>query len=92
MIKERGWSNRKIAVELGIHRETVARYIKLCRPEAKPATNAPTGSEDIEQVALPPRLEVASNLAVRFGVRHRPLQRDKLQTEITINVNHTFFM
>ena len=28
-LKDRGWSNRRIERELGIHRETVARYLKL---------------------------------------------------------------
>ncbi|MGH6751515.1 MAG: IS21 family transposase [Bradyrhizobium sp.] len=38
-----GWSARKIARELGIHRETVGRYLRLAEPEAKPAT-VPAGS------------------------------------------------
>lgn len=39
-----GWSQRRIANELGINRETVARYLRLAELTAKPA-NAPTGSE-----------------------------------------------
>jgi hypothetical protein len=39
-----GWSQRRIARELGIHRETVGRYVGSGASEAKPATNAPTGS------------------------------------------------
>jgi IS30 family transposase len=40
---ERGWSYRRIAREVGIHRETVARYDRLRRQEvaAKPAIPAP---------------------------------------------------
>jgi transposase len=38
-LKAQGWSNRKIARELGIHRTTVAEYL-----EPKP-TKVPTGSE-----------------------------------------------
>ena len=45
MLKERGWSQRRIARELGIDRETVARYVHLHNTESNPATNAPTGSE-----------------------------------------------
>jgi hypothetical protein len=37
-----GWSNRRIARELGINRETVGKYLLLARP--KPAISTP-GSE-----------------------------------------------
>jgi hypothetical protein len=37
-----GWSNRRIARELGINRETVGKYLLLARPE--PAISTP-GSE-----------------------------------------------
>ncbi len=37
-----GWSRRRIARELGIHRETVGRYVGL---GPKPASKAPTDSE-----------------------------------------------
>ena len=41
---EQGWSQRRIARELGIHRETVARYDRIRRnPDSKPA-NATLGS------------------------------------------------
>ena len=43
----RGWSQRRIARELGIDRETVARQLKLAGSEAKPA-NAPIGSEQAQ--------------------------------------------
>jgi len=43
-LRERGWSLRRIARELGIHRETVARYVRQHQlVTSKPAT-APTGS------------------------------------------------
>jgi hypothetical protein len=41
-LHQRRWSQRRIADELGIHRETVARYLGLA-DEAKPAI-APTGT------------------------------------------------
>ena len=44
-LQQRGWSQRRIARELGINRETVARYVSLPGAGPKPATNAPTGSE-----------------------------------------------
>jgi hypothetical protein len=41
-LREKGWSRRAIARELGIDRETVGRYLRLA---AKPATEVPAGSE-----------------------------------------------
>jgi transposase len=52
-LKQRGWSQRRIARELGIDRETVARYVHLHQAEPKPATNAPTGSEDSKPANAP---------------------------------------
>ncbi len=40
----KGWSARKIARELGVHRETVSRYLQSVEPASKPAI-PPTGSE-----------------------------------------------
>lgn len=42
-LRERGWSFRRIARELGVHRETVARHVRLAR--SKPA-KAPLGNLD----------------------------------------------
>ncbi len=44
-LHRRGWSQRRIAAELGIHRETVARHLRLPEPSPKPA-NAPAGSDE----------------------------------------------
>jgi transposase len=52
-LKQRGWSNRRIARELGIDRETVARYVHLWQADPKPATNAPTGSEGVKPADAP---------------------------------------
>ena len=41
-LHQRGWSQRRIARELGVDRETVARHLGLARA-SKPA-NAPIGS------------------------------------------------
>jgi transposase len=41
----RGWSQRRIAEELGINRETVARQLSQAQNESKPAS-APTGSDE----------------------------------------------
>jgi transposase len=52
-LKQRGWSQRRIARELGIDRETVARYVHLRQAEPKPATNAPTGSQGSKPANAP---------------------------------------
>src|SRR3954447_7102403 len=44
-LHRRGWSQRRIADELGINRETVARHLRRADPPSKPA-NAPPGSEE----------------------------------------------
>ena len=53
-----GRSHRRIAEELGVHRETVARYVS--RAESA-ASEAPTGSEEPPDVSKPatsaPRVE-----------------------------------
>jgi len=42
VLSRRGWSHRRIARELGIHRETVARYLGLsqCEPARKARARA----------------------------------------------------
>jgi transposase len=42
-LHRRGWSQRRIADELGIHRETVARHLRQADTPSKPA-NAPPGA------------------------------------------------
>lgn len=51
-LRQRGWSVRRIARELGIHRETVARYLRRGQLRSKPA-NAPPGPEAAEAGAKP---------------------------------------
>jgi transposase len=43
------WSDRRIARELGIHRETVGRHIHLAEAASKPATEAPLGSDEARE-------------------------------------------
>jgi transposase len=45
-LKELGWSQRRIARELGVHPDTVSRYIHLSGQDSK-QVKAPTGSDDI---------------------------------------------
>ena len=51
----KGWSARKIARELGVHRETVGRYLQPVAPASKPAI-PPTGlaSSPDSNPAIPP--------------------------------------
>src|SRR5258708_22578806 len=51
-LQQRGWSQRRIARELGIARETVARYLRQPPAAPKPA-NAPTGSEGGDRDSKP---------------------------------------
>lgn len=63
-----GWSQRRIARELGIDRETVARYRRLARQaEAPKPAIPPAGSEPVEG---PNRANVPSGLEVRTGPSH----------------------
>jgi transposase len=51
-LHRRGWSQRRIADELGINRETVARHLRQTDPPSKPA-NAPPGSEAPDGASKP---------------------------------------
>ena len=55
-LADRGWSQRRIASELGINRETVGRYLRL----AKPAIST-TGVEEGE--ALKPAIPITGKQA-----------------------------
>ncbi|MCC7208902.1 MAG: IS21 family transposase [Anaerolineae bacterium] len=46
-LHQRGWSQRRIARELAIDRETVGRHIRLAQAAANPAS-APSGSGDVQ--------------------------------------------
>lgn len=43
-LHQNGWSSRRIARELGVHRDTVRRHLRLAKEPAKPA-KAPPGSD-----------------------------------------------
>ena len=51
-LHQRGWSQRRIARELGVHRETVARYLRQLLPAPKPAI-APIGSPGTDNDSKP---------------------------------------
>ena len=71
---EKGWSYRRIARELGVHRETVARYDSLRRKQgSKPAIPAPgsDASED-SKPAIPPPGSLTEDLAFRPVAKRPP--------------------
>ena len=51
-LRARGWSGRRIADTLGIHRDTVARYLRQAAEAPKPAI-APTGSPAEAEASKP---------------------------------------
>ena len=60
-LAEHGWSYRRIAREMGVHRETVARYVGMARAEPPPGPLPPidppisiTGSKVSERSIPPP--------------------------------------
>ena len=65
-LHQRGWSQRRIAEHLGIHRETVARHLERAAAESKPA-NAPTGSDDGFEGSKPANAPLGSAAAARIG-------------------------
>jgi len=65
-LHQRGWSVRRIAQELGIHRETVARYLRQGPTESKPAI-APIGSDIPESESKPAIAPIGSNASGRIG-------------------------
>jgi transposase len=58
-LHRRGWSQRRIADELGINRETVARHLRRADPTSKPA-NAPPGSTTPDEAPKPAIAPVGS--------------------------------
>ena len=70
-LRERGWSQRRIARELGIHPDTVGRYIRLSGRDPKPA-QAPPGSEGSKQVKAPTGSGDANACNATSGCRLNP--------------------
>ncbi len=58
-LHNRGWSQRRIAQELGINRETVARHLRLAA-DSKPA-KAPTGSGRPRPGSKPAKAPIGSD-------------------------------
>jgi hypothetical protein len=67
----KGWSARKIARELGMHRETAGRYVQPVAPASKPAT-APIGSKAGRAGQCAPLSAVIEHGVLADGRRRRP--------------------
>ena len=63
----KGWSARKIARELGVHLETVGRYLQPTTSKSKPA-NPPIGSE-AASVSKPANVPLGSNAGRASHIR-----------------------
>jgi transposase len=59
-LRRRGWSRRRIARELGIDRETVARHLQQAAADSKPA-NAPIGSDAATSDSKPANAPIGSD-------------------------------
>src|ERR1700722_717803 len=59
-LHRRGWSQRRIARELNVNRETVARHLKHAQSAPKPA-NAPTGSDSPDPASKPANAPTGSD-------------------------------
>jgi transposase len=73
-----GWSARRIAQELGVHRSTVGKYLSQRSCDPKPA-NLPTGSAESKPATLAgapgPDSKPAGNLLTGSSGRHGPSNR-----------------
>jgi transposase len=59
-LRRKGWSQRRIARELDLNRETVARYLKQARSDPRPA-NAPPGADQLDTPPKPANAPPGSN-------------------------------
>ena len=78
---ERGWSYRRIARELGVHRETVARYDSIWQGEgSKPAIVTPgSGAGESSKPANVSAGSSAEDAAFRPDVSRRPGRRSQCE-------------
>jgi hypothetical protein len=70
-LRQRGWSKRRIARELGVDRGTIARYLRQAPQAPKPAI-APTGSPGIRAESKPAIAPTGSGDPVSAGGQNQP--------------------
>ncbi len=79
-LHRRGWSQRRIASELDINRETVARYLQRSEAASKPA-NAPAGSDTLQTASKPANAPPgADTLQAASKPANAPSGSDALET------------
>lgn len=61
-LKQRGWSNRRIARELGIDRETVKRHLELAQNGSNPVSDPPIDSNGLKPATNAPLGSVAAEV------------------------------
>jgi transposase len=89
-LHERRWSGRRIALELGIDRETVARHVALA-VESKPA-KAPIGSVDAAVQSKPAKAPIGSGPAVAhegMAVAALELSAEQQDSQTVAGVNRS---
>jgi transposase len=79
-LRERGWSRRRIGRTLGVHRETVGRYVRLAEAEAKPA-NLPPGSTGPPSQCEPFREAILAKLEI--GLSAKRIHQDLIEDGFT---------
>src|SRR5271170_1317142 len=78
-LHQRGWSQRRIARELGIDRATVARYLQAFMAGSKPASadQAPIGSEPIPAGSKPGKEDQAPIGSAVAAAASKPASADQ---------------
>ena len=78
-LRERGWSFRRIARELGVHRETVARHVHEHQRDASKPAKAPPGSGPSQSACQPYRELILAKLDL--GLSAKRIHQDLVEEE-----------
>lgn len=78
---EQGWSYRRIARELGVHRETVSRYDSIRQKQGSKPAIVPPGSiaAEVPKPAIPPPGSPPEDLVFRPVVKRPPGRRSQCE-------------
>ena len=81
-LHRRRWSQRRIARELNIHRDTVARYIREAASRSKPA-KAPIGSEVADGDSKPAKAPLGSEALAREAPTQEAAEGDQPDSAVS---------